>query len=266
MKKLFTTIFIFCIYSLLLHAQTTVLSQAHSHNDYNRTRPLKDALEQKFVSVEADVLYIYGKLYVGHNMPDRRWPRLKKLEKQYLKPLYKHFKKNNQEIYPGYSGDFYLWIDIKFEPGRAYQRLRQLLMPYKEMLNYYEHGKLHKGKVTVILSGERPFQMLLSDSLQLMTLDGRPGDLEKNYPTELMPFISENIGKVAGIEQASEFDEAALLRIQQFVKKAKAQNKKTRLWATPENEELWAALLSVGLDLINTDDLGRLAAFLLKKK
>ena len=261
--------FLFCVLILSPNktsAQSTALPNAHSHNDYERPRPLKDAFQQNFTSVEADVLYIYGKLFVGHNMPDSRWHKLKKIKRQYLKPLYRRYKKNKKEIYPGYEGDFYLWVDIKFESAKAYRSLRKLLEPYKEMLNYYDHGKFHKGKVTVILSGDRPFELLLKDSLQLMTLDGRPGDLDKNYPTELMPFISENIGKVAGIEEASQFNEDALLRISEFVKKAKTQNKKTRLWATPENEELWQALLSVGIDLINTDDLGKLAGFLLKRE
>ena len=262
-------VFLFCIYIVVsnsLVAQSTPFPNAHSHNDYERPAPLKDALKHNFTSVEADVLYIYGKLYVGHNMPDSRWHKLKKIKKQYLKPLYRRFRKNKKEIYPGYKGDFYLWVDIKFEPAKAYRSLRKLLEPYKEMLNYYDHGKFHKGKVTVILSGARPFELLLKDSLQLMTLDGRPSDLDENYPTELMPFISEDIGKVAGIEEVSQFNEEALLLIQGFANKAKAQNKKTRLWATPEKEDLWEILLNVGIDLINTDDLGKLTGFLLKRK
>ena len=53
-------------------------------------------------------------------MPDSRWHKLKKIKRQYLKPLYKRFKKNNKEIYSGYEGDFYLWVDIKFESAKAY--------------------------------------------------------------------------------------------------------------------------------------------------
>ena len=147
-------------------------------------------------------------------MPKKKRHDLKTLTKQYLKPLYKRFKANDGEIYKGYEGDFYLWVDIKFEPQRAYQALRERLYPFREMLTYYENGELHQGKVTIILSGERPFRALLFDELQLMTLDGRPSDLEKNYATRLMPFISENAGKVC---QVKNYDEVGKKEFSEFM-------------------------------------------------
>lgn len=256
---LLTTISIF----LSLSAQVTPLPLAHSHNDYNRENPLKDALANGFTSVEADVLYIYGKLYVGHNMPDKKRHGLKTLTKQYLKPLYKRFKANGGEIYKGYPGDFYLWIDIKFEAGKSYKAIRAALSPYREMLTYYENGELHQGKVTVILSGERPFRQLLFDDLQLMTLDGRPSDLDSNYDTALMPFVSEHAGRLCQVRSFDDVGEQELQRIYDFAAKAKTQGKKVRLWATPEEEALWAELVKAGVGLINTDDLGRLRRYLL---
>ncbi len=243
--------------------QITPLPKAHSHNDYERARPLEDALVNGFTSVEADVLYIYGRLYVGHNMPDNKRHSLRQLHKQYLKPLYKRYKKNNGAIYAGYDQAFYLWIDIKFEPAKTYKKLREILYPFRDMLNYYENGEFHKGAITIILSGERPFKLLLNDSLQLMTLDGRPSDLAKNYPSHLMPFISEHAGKVAGTDDYAKVGEAEWLRIKSFIEDVHAQDKKTRLWATPENEQLWQQLSDLGIDLINTDELGRLRSFLM---
>lgn len=248
--------------NLMLFAQVTPLPLAHSHNDYNRKNPLKDALANGFTSVEADVLYIYGKLYVGHNMPDKKRHKLKKLTKQYLKPLYKQFKANGGEIYKGYTGDFYLWIDIKFEAGKSYKALRERLYPFREMLTYYENGELHQGKVTVILSGDRPFRQLLFDDLQLMTLDGRPSDLEGNYDAALMPFVSEHAGRLCQVTSYDDVGEKELKRIYEFAAKAKAQGKKVRLWATPEDEALWDELVKAGVGLINTDDLGRLRRYL----
>lgn len=252
--------------AVCLRAQVTPLSLAHSHNDYERPNPLADALANGFTSVEADILYIYGKLYIGHNMPKKKRHHLKTLTKQYLKPLYKRFKANDGEIYKGYSKQFYLWIDIKFEAQRAYEALRERLLPFKEMLTYYENGELHEGKITVILSGERPFRNLLFDNLQLMTLDGRPNDLPKNYATRIMPFISEHAGKVCQVKDYDQVGEKEIQRIHQLVQAAKVQGKKVRLWATPEEEELWQELEKVGVGLINTDDLGRLRRYLLADK
>ena len=246
-----------------IYTQVQPLPKAHSHNDYERTRPLVDALANGFTSIEADVLYIYGRLYVGHNMPDSKRHSLRQLHKQYLKPLYKRYKKNKGAIYLGYERPFYLWIDIKFEPIKTYKKLREILYPFREMLNYYENGQFHKGAITIILSGERPFKLLLEDSLQLMTLDGRPSDLAKNYPSHLMPFISEHAGKVAGVNDYTKVGATEWGRIKNFIEKTHAQDKKTRLWATPEDEQLWQQLLDLEIDLINTDDLDRLRLFLI---
>lgn len=244
--------------------QVIPLPNAHSHNDYEQVKPLTAALANGFTSIEADVLYIYGRLYVGHNMPDKKRHGLKQLHKQYLKPLYKRFKKNDGYIYPKYEEPFYLWIDIKFEPKKTYKKLREILYAFREMLTYYENGKLHQGKVVVILSGERPFKELLNDSLQLMTLDGRPEDLAKNYPSHLMPFISENASKVAETEDYSKVGLEEWKRVQEYIEVTHQQGKKTRLWATPELEALWEQLLEMGIDLINTDDLPKLRKFLRK--
>ena len=191
MKKIpLFALLMLCASGLL--SQTIPLMRAHSHNDYNRTRPLYDALDHGFTSVEADVLYIYGELYVGHNMPDSANHQLPTLKKAYLQPLFERFQSNGGEIYTGYKGEFYLWIDIKFEPWKAYRKLKEDLLPYKDMLNYWEGGKPRKGKVTVILSGQRPIEIVEYERLRMVTLDGRPEDLVKDYGPDLMPFISQN--------------------------------------------------------------------------
>src|SRR5690242_5509037 len=46
------------------------LTRAHAHNDYEHTRPLLDALDQGFCSVEADVWLIDGELRVAHDERD----------------------------------------------------------------------------------------------------------------------------------------------------------------------------------------------------
>ena len=46
------------------------LAQAHAHNDYEHERPLFDALEHGFTSVEADVWLVDGELLVAHDLED----------------------------------------------------------------------------------------------------------------------------------------------------------------------------------------------------
>jgi hypothetical protein len=49
-------------------AQVKVIPFAHSHNDYTRKKPLYNALENGFSSVEVDVFYRDGKFLVAHTI------------------------------------------------------------------------------------------------------------------------------------------------------------------------------------------------------
>jgi len=50
-----------------------------------------------------------------------------------------------------------------------------------------------------------------------------------------------------------------------LAKRVHTEGKKLRLWAIPDNERASEALLNAGVDLINTDKLEKLNAFLTKK-
>ena len=71
---------------------------------------------------------------------------------------------------------------------------------------------------------------------------------------------------MAEVEDYSQVDEVAFLKISNFIKATHDQGKKARLWATPEDENLWKKLLEMKIDLINTDKLSKLQRFLLKEK
>ena len=42
------------------------LIHTHAHNDYEHARPLLDALDHGFCSVEADIYFVDGQLLVAH--------------------------------------------------------------------------------------------------------------------------------------------------------------------------------------------------------
>src|SRR5688572_31979100 len=64
---------------------TPPLPRAHAHNDYEHTRPLIDALEFGFCSVEADIWLVNGQLLVAHDLKDAKAGRT--LQALYLDPL-----------------------------------------------------------------------------------------------------------------------------------------------------------------------------------
>src|SRR5581483_11309861 len=61
------------------------LVQAHAHNDYEHARPLLDALDHGFCSVEADIWLAPDGLLIGHDKKDLKPGRT--LESLYLDPL-----------------------------------------------------------------------------------------------------------------------------------------------------------------------------------
>src|SRR5207237_5482180 len=73
------------------------LRHAHAHNDYQHRRPLLDALDRGFCSVEADIFLVEGELLVGHTRFDLR--RGRTLEKLYMRPLRERVKAGKGHVY-----------------------------------------------------------------------------------------------------------------------------------------------------------------------
>ncbi|MDF9798084.1 hypothetical protein OKW21_003347 [Catalinimonas alkaloidigena] len=262
MKKLFAVLFSLLIINSL-QAQVIPLPHAHAHNDYNHERPLLDALAHGFTSVEADVLLIDGELYVGHDMPEGKHalPTFKAL---YLDPLQRIVHNHRGKVYPDYEGDFYLMIDIKTEAEPTYAVLREQLAAYTSMLTYSENGEVHKGAVTIFLSGNRPITSVEKQSKSLVAIDGRPEDLGKDYPSSLMPFVSQHFRAVVDWDGEGAIPKQEMEKLSALTAKVHAEDKKVRLWASPENENTWKILMQAEADLINTDKLSKLQDFLIR--
>jgi hypothetical protein len=234
----------------------------HAHNDYLHPRPLQDALAQDFISVEADILLSDGNLFVGHDREDLVNKPLIDLESVYLRPLFERFKANGKNIYPGYQGLFYLWIDIKYDGETVLSILKDVIRPYRKML--FSGRKNKAGKVMLIISGERPMDLLLTDPGGYFHIDGRPSDLEKMIDSGRMPFISQSMRQVCVPNAEGYLDDGEYQKLVELVDRCHNQGKKVRLWASPENERLWQQLKDANVDLINTDALVRLADFLVR--
>ena len=83
---------------------------AHAHNDYMHERPLFDALDNGFRSIEADVFAIGDSLYVAHNRRDIKPGRT--LRALYLEPLMQCMSEGRLAIYDSVS-PLILLVDIK---------------------------------------------------------------------------------------------------------------------------------------------------------
>lgn len=232
--------------------------QAHAHNDYEHAKPLWDALDNGFISVEADVHLLDGNLMVSHNRPQRS---AKTLEHLYLKPLDSLLKINGDRIYSSYSGTFYLMIDIKTEAESTFRSIENALARFERLL-----CNTTRCPVKIIISGNRAVNTQLKQGYQGIALDGRPGDLSKGISLELMPIISDNYSNWSKWNGTTEATDNDLVRIRDLAQRVHAEGKKLRLWAIPDNEEAWRVLLNAGVDFINTDRLEGLHQFLMRKE
>jgi glycerophosphoryl diester phosphodiesterase len=235
------------------------LPNAHAHNDYLHAHPLFDALDHGFTSVEADIFLVDGNLLVGHDRdalkPDRT------LESLYLTPLAERVHQNGGHVYAK-SSRFFLLIDIKDDSQRTYSELQKLLAKHADMLTSVEANTVRPGAVTIVLTGNRPQITPADPHSRYAGLDGRLSDLGSRVPAHVMPMISDNWTTQFHWNGKGPMPENERAKLREIVKKSHDSGRVVRFWATPESETLWRELRAAGVDLINTDELARLAAFL----
>ena len=246
----------FCSATILLPASPAPLNRAHSHNDYLHTHPLADALAHGFRSVEADIWLTNGALLVAHDL-DKTEPG-KTLQSLYLDPL-RAFFRTNAAMLSGPS--LTLLIDVKSEAEATYAVLRNVLKDYADILTRYESNSMRTNAVMAIISGNRPGSMKL-EPVRLAAIDGRFPDLEDNPPVSLVPLVSDNWTKHFQWRGVGAFPTEEREKLRAVVRKAHAQGRRLRLWATPDNPRGWKELHDAGVDLLNTDSLAGLDMFL----
>ena len=247
---------------LKTNAQVVPLANGFAHNDYFNKRPLFDALDNGFTYIEADIFLKNGQLVVAHVNPFFKGGRT--LENLYLKPLAKRIADNNGAVYTGYTTSVTLMIDIKTNAEETYAVLKNLLNKYSTIFSRYKNGKVTRGAVTIVISGNKPFAAITSETDRMAFIDA---DL-KETPSQL---IAPDIYTTASCKYArlltwkgdGAMPPLEKLRLKWFIAEAHRKGRKVRLWASPENKTVWRELLDCGVDLINTDKLMLLKGFLL---
>jgi hypothetical protein len=238
------------------------LLRAHAHNDYAHTRPLLDALEQGFCSVEADIYLEGGKLLVGHDKKDLRPERT--LTALYLEPLWQRVKQNRGQVYPE-PAPLTLLVDIKTDGTKVYAALKEVLKPYEAMCTRFENGQTKRRAVTIILSGDRPREILTAERHRLAALDGRPSDLGKNLSVSLIPLISESWFTLFKWYGSGLMTRADREKLSDLVAQTHIEGRTIRFWAAPDSPTGWEVCWRSGVDYLNTDKLAELATFLRAK-
>ncbi|MGV9455983.1 phosphatidylinositol-specific phospholipase C/glycerophosphodiester phosphodiesterase family protein [Streptomyces sp. NPDC003635] len=242
------------------------LWRAHAHNDYEHPRPLLDALDHRFGSLEADIFLTGDQLLVAHDPEDLDPART--LESLYLDPLAARVKANHGSVYRGYRRPLQLLIDIKTEGSSTYLELDRHLKRYRHLFTTYAHGRVFPGPVTAVISGDRAARVPMeAQTVRRAFYDGRLSDLGSSAPASFIPLISDNWGNNFTWRGVGAFPDAERRKLNTITGAAHSRGQKVRFWATPdlagpERDALWTELVAADVDYLNTDDLSGLRAFL----
>lgn len=262
MKTAFFVIWMLAALPLGAAQDVQPLTRVHAHNDYEHKRPLFDALDNGFCSVEADIYLVDGQLLVAHMRSQVKPERT--LRSLYLEPLHERVKKNGGRVYPG-GPEVVLLIDIKTPWRTTYPVLREELKKYADMLTVFEGDKTETNAIRAILTGERSKQMFAGESTRYAAYDGDLEDLDSNAPASLIPWISSNWSRTFHWRGSGPIPEEEKRKLQEIVSKAHQHGRRVRFWGAPDFPAFWSELLEENVDLINTDDLAGARRFLLKE-
>ncbi len=211
----------------------------HSHNDYEHKVPFWEAYYHNATSIEVDVFYQNGELFVAHEKNQITPQRT--LKKLYLTPIeviYKH-----QIIQ---SRPFQLLVDIKTEAEPTLQALVSTLQPYQKYLYPYNP----KG-VKIVISGNKPKAIEYANYPKHIYFDYQSVDIPKDVnKIALISFSFKDFSKWNGKGKIIKREEKALKNVIDLVHKHQLP---IRFWNTPDSKSAWYSLKTLGVDFINTD-------------
>lgn len=227
------------------HAQTV---RIHAHNDYEKPKPLFNALQYKAYIIEADV-YPGKNLFVSHDKKDIDSNRT--LLNLYIEPIVALFQQHNNHISDDTSYAPLLMIDIKENSAAVIKELLQLLAPYKNVFD----RTVNRHAIQVVLSGERGNSSgwLYTDSI--IMYDGRPYE---QYADEILKRVAVISDSYMNYLQPTD---SINNKINRLVTETHQKGKLLRLWAIPDNEQYWQKFYDMGVDIINTDKVSECALY-----
>ena len=187
----------------------------HSHNDYWRRVPLYSALQAGCVGVEADVWLFDEELYVGHTTTSLTSRRT--LRSMYVEPLVRILEKQNpvtsfqrlvsRPPHGVFDTDpeqtLILLIDFKTDGAATWPTVLQQLAPLRDRgyLTYFNGRELVPGPVTVVGTGNTPFNLVAANSTYRDVFFDAPldkliddEDLEDKHPGISVPNAKRSFG------------------------------------------------------------------------
>lgn len=231
-----------------------------SHNFGSKTE-LWESVGKGILNFQADVMYIYGKLYITSCMPDSLHHKIPTLTDAYLYPLFNQYKKYRGEIIPGFKGDVFLILNISSQPAQVYKQLAMEMRPYAEMLSFELEGVKHPGKLRVLVKDLSPTGILKPILPGFLGLVGNLSDLDKNIDPLKMPLIEVDFNEITTWKGAGNIPFEDFIKLKELVAKVHAQNKKISIRNCPSSPSLLSLIQTSKADFIITPEAIKMAGF-----
>lgn len=235
--------------SVNVFAQPTP-SSIFAHNDYEKKEPFTKAFGLQVGYIEADVFLKEGVLLVAHTANELNSTRT--LETLYIQPLQKQLLGSSySESHP-----LSLMIDLKTSGKETLGALIKLLASYPDVTN--------SKKLRITISGNVPDASTWSSYPNYIFFDGRPGNSYSAAQLQRINLVSASFRDYTQWNGKGELTTHDQNKLQTVIQKAHAWGKPIRFWATPDFTNAWIKLNKLGVDILNTDEVEQLHAFLAK--
>lgn len=219
----------------------------HSHNDYLQNRPFLTAYENKIYQIEADIFEVDGQLIVAHNKKEIDTQQT--LEKLYLNKIDSLFKLNNGKVSADKKYTLTLMIDFKTSWDMTFPVFKKHIEKYGQIFNRSEN----KNAVQIVISGNRPEDSLYYTFPSWVYFDGLPNISYAKTDLKKVTMISDNFASYSKWKGLGAIPETDKLKLTKIIEQAHKLNKPMRFWGAPDTEDCWKQLVSLGVDIINTD-------------
>ena len=227
----------------------------HAHNDYHQRVPFYQAYAQQVYAIEADVFAENGAILVGHDREELRSDRT--LEALYINPIVDVFASNGGRAWAASENRFVLLIDLKAPAETTLQQVVDLIAKHPDVFD----DTVNPYAATVVISGAMPSPAMFADFPHYIRFDGRLGVDYTEDQLERVEFISAPFSAYARWNGKGALIDKDKMRVLAAIEAAHRLGKQLRFWGTPDGITAWNTLYEMGVDIINTDQIERCAAF-----
>jgi len=232
-----------------------------SSRNFSNQSELWESIGNGIFNYQADVMYIYGKLYITPLMPDSAKHKLPTLTEAYLYPLYNQFKKNNGEIIPGYPGDIFLILNFTTQPTQIYKQLAIEMRPFLDMLTYKVDGTEHQGKLSILIKDKAQLEKINNIKPSFLGLVGNLSDIDKNMDSNKMSLIEVDFSELTTWKGTGNIPFEDFTKIKALVDKVHKQNKKISIANCPSYKTVAELIQTSKADFMTTSEATRVAGF-----